>query len=94
MSVQYAAIRLGTECLFSAGYVRFTIATTSRLVAIRPDLRCKRPAFLYDIESRVPGSGRLRVHNLRRPFRREPDFDVTSVNYDFAALLERAEAPS
>ena len=93
----------------------------------------------YDIESRIPGTGRLRfievkgrvasastitvtkneilyslnkpedfilaivefrddeshrVHYLRRPFRREPDFGVTSVNYDFAELLTRAEAPA
>ena len=34
-----------------------------------------------------------RVHYLREPFHREPDFGVTSVNYDFAGLLERAEAP-
>jgi SNF2 family DNA or RNA helicase len=34
-----------------------------------------------------------RVHYVRRPFRREPDFGVTSVNYDFAELLDRAEAP-
>jgi SNF2 family DNA or RNA helicase len=34
-----------------------------------------------------------RVHYLWRPFRREPDFGVTSVNYDFAELLARAEAP-
>lgn len=34
-----------------------------------------------------------RVHYVRRPFQREPDFGVTSVNYDFAKLLERAEAP-
>ena len=92
----------------------------------------------YDIESRVPGTGRLRfvevkgrvtdavtitvtkneilyslnkpedfilaiveflpddahrVHYLRRPFRREPDFGVTSVNYDFAELLSRAASP-
>lgn len=30
------------------------------------------------------------VHYLRRPFRREPDFDAASVNYDFAELLARA----
>jgi hypothetical protein len=30
---------------------------------------------------------------LRRPFQREPDFGVTSVNYDFAELLARAEVP-
>ncbi len=92
----------------------------------------------YDVESKVPGTGRLRfievkgrvttaetvtvtrneilyslnktddfilaivefqgedrhqVHYLRQPFRREPDFGVTSVNYDFAELLARAEAP-
>lgn len=92
----------------------------------------------YDIESRIPGSGRLRfievkgrvsgaatlsvtrneilyslnkpedyilgivefldggahrVHYVREPFQREPDFGVTSVNYDFAELLARAEAP-
>ncbi len=92
----------------------------------------------YDIESRVPGTGRLRfievkgrsegadtvtvtkneilyslnkpddfilvlvelqdggrhrVCYLRQPFQREPDFGVTSVNYDFAELLARAQAP-
>jgi len=92
----------------------------------------------YDVESRVPGTGRLRfievkgrvagaatitvtkneilyslnkpddfilamvefgdgnVHRVRylhHPFRREPDFGVTSVNYDFAELLDRSEAP-
>lgn len=92
----------------------------------------------YDIESRVPGTGRLRflevkgrvsgastitvtrneilyslnkpddfilaivefdgnterVHYLRKPFQREPDFGVTSVNYDFAGLIARAESPA
>jgi SNF2 family DNA or RNA helicase len=91
----------------------------------------------YDIESRIPGTGKLRfievkgrvsgaptitvtkneilyslnkpddfilaivefegdthrVHYVRRPFQREPDFGVTSVNYDFAELLQRAELP-
>ena len=92
----------------------------------------------YDIESRIPGSGKLRfvevkgrissaptitvtrneilyslnkpedfilaivefidsathkVHYLREPFQREPDFGVTSVNYDFAELLQRAGKP-
>ena len=93
----------------------------------------------YDVESRVPGTGRLRfievkgrvsgaatitvtkneilyslnkpedfilavvefddgdthrVHYVRTPFRREPDFGVTSVNYDFAELLARAAEPT
>lgn len=37
---------------------------------------------------------RHKVHYLRQPFRREPDFGVTSVNYDFVELLDRAEPPS
>ena len=93
----------------------------------------------YDIESRVPGTGRLRfievkgrvsgaatitvtrneilyslnkpedfilgivefldsdthrVHYVREPFRREPDFGANSVNYDFAELLSRVEPPA
>jgi SNF2 family DNA or RNA helicase len=35
-----------------------------------------------------------RVHYLRNPFQREPDFGVTSVNYDFAGLLAKAARPS
>jgi superfamily II DNA or RNA helicase len=35
-----------------------------------------------------------RVHYVRKPFQREPDFGVTSVNYDFADLLTRAEHPA
>jgi hypothetical protein len=34
------------------------------------------------------------AHYLRRPFQREPDFGVTSVNYDFAELLARGGNPS
>ncbi|MBX9629967.1 MAG: DUF3883 domain-containing protein [Burkholderiales bacterium] len=34
-----------------------------------------------------------RLHYVRRPFQREPDFGVTSVNYDFAELLARAVPP-
>jgi len=93
----------------------------------------------YDVESRIPGTGRLRfievkgritgastvtvtrneilyslnkpddfilaivefipdsehkVHYIRNPFQREPDFGVTSVNYDFAELLGKSSQPS
>jgi hypothetical protein len=34
------------------------------------------------------------VRYLREPFTREPDFNATSVNYDFAALLDRAGDPA
>ncbi|HDN67558.1 MAG TPA: hypothetical protein ENF86_01225, partial [Firmicutes bacterium] len=37
--------------------------------------------------------GSHRVHYIRRPFQREPDFGVTSVNYDLEELLKRAEEP-
>jgi SNF2 family DNA or RNA helicase len=92
----------------------------------------------YDIESRIPGTGRLRfievkgraadaptitvtrneilyslnkpddfilaivefgdggthrVHYLRQPFQREPDFGVTSVNYALDELIQRATKP-
>ena len=39
-------------------------------------------------------NGADRVYYVRKPFRREPDFGVTSVNYDLPELLARAEVPS
>ena len=33
------------------------------------------------------------VHYLRRPFQKDPDFGVTSVNYNLPELLARAETP-
>jgi len=38
--------------------------------------------------------GGHRVHYVRRPFKSEPDFGATDVNYDFAELIARAEVPS
>ena len=38
--------------------------------------------------------GQYRTRYLREPFSTEPDFGVTSVNYDFAQLLARSEEPS
>jgi hypothetical protein len=37
--------------------------------------------------------GDHRVHYVRRPFGREPDFGVTSVNYSFSDLIAKAEPP-
>ena len=37
--------------------------------------------------------GTHRVHYIRRPFQRNPDFGVTSVNYSPAELLAKAEPP-
>ena len=44
------------------------------------------------VEFRDDGGHRVRY--VRRPFQREPDFGVTSVNYDFTELLARAKPPS
>ncbi len=40
------------------------------------------------------GEGEPQVFYVRQPFRREPDFGVTSVNYTVAELLARAEVPA
>ena len=40
------------------------------------------------------GEDSHRVHYLWRPFQKEPDFGVTSVNYDLAELLARAGPPA
>ena len=40
------------------------------------------------------GEDNHRVHYIREPFHREPDFGATSVNYNFAELLTRAEIPA
>jgi superfamily II DNA or RNA helicase len=37
--------------------------------------------------------GSHRVHYIRKPFQREPDFAVTSINYDMKELIAHAEAP-
>jgi SNF2 family DNA or RNA helicase len=121
----------------SAARARAAIMEVERRLGFEPTDR-ETEKLGYDIESRVPGTGRLRfievkgriagadtitvtkneilyslnkpddfilgivefdgedshkVHYLRRPFQREPDFGVTSVNYDFAELLVRAETP-
>lgn len=34
-----------------------------------------------------------KVHYVRQPFQREPDFGVTSVNYNFSELIARGEKP-
>ena len=39
-------------------------------------------------------SDRHRVHYVRQPFKKEPDWAVTSVNYHMKDLLARAEAPA
>jgi len=126
-----------TDTLAAAAKARAIIMDIERSLGFEPfDREFERLG--YDIESRVPGTGKLRfievkgritgapaitvtrneilyslnkpedfilaiveftgddshrVHYLRQPFQREPDFGASSVNYDFAELLARAEAP-
>ena len=119
----------------AAAHARAIVMEIERSLGFEPTDR-EFEQLGYDIESRVPGTGKLRfievkgriagaetitvtkneilyslnkpedyilamvaftedsghqVRYLRRPFQREPDFGVTSVNYDFAELLARAE---
>jgi hypothetical protein len=120
----------------SAAKARAVIMQTERELGFVPTDR-ETEKLGYDIESRIPGTGKLRfievkgrvsgaptitvtkneilyslnkpddfilaivefdgeaqrVLYVRRPFQREPDFGVTSVNYDFAELLQKAEVP-
>ncbi|MCS7172301.1 MAG: helicase-related protein [Armatimonadetes bacterium] len=48
--------------------------------------------YILAIVEFLEGGGH-RVHYVRRPFRREPDFGVTSVNYDLLELMGRATEP-
>jgi superfamily II DNA or RNA helicase len=121
----------------SAARARAIVMEAERALGFEPTDR-EFEKLGYDIESRVPGTGKLRyievkgrvsgaptitvtkneilyslnkpddfilavvefldgdshrAYYLRRPFQREPDFGVTSVNYDFAELIARGETP-
>lgn len=65
-----------------------TVATISR-TQIMTALN-KRDGFILALVE-TDGERATGVHYLKRPFGREPDFGVTSVNYDLAELLARAE---
>jgi superfamily II DNA or RNA helicase len=133
-----ASTTTASDTQASAARARAVIMEIERSLGFDPTDR-EFEKLGYDIESRIPGTGRLRfvevkgrvtgaptitvtrneilyslnkpddfilaivefidaethkVHYLRQPFSREPDFGVTSVNYDFADLLGRATLPS
>ncbi len=48
--------------------------------------------FILAIVEFLPEGGH-KVHYVRRPFQAEPDFLLTSSDYDFAGLIARAEEP-
>jgi hypothetical protein len=132
-----ASITQVTDTQASAARARAIIMDTERTLGFEPVDR-EMEKLGYDIESREPGTGRLRfievkgrvqgsetitvtrneilyslnkpddfilaivefltdgghrVHYVRKPFQREPDFGVTSVNYAYLDLIERALTP-
>ncbi len=54
--------------------------------------RFPRDDFILAIVE-FPDGDSHRVHDIRRPFRREPDFGAASVNDDLSERLARAEEP-
>jgi superfamily II DNA or RNA helicase len=137
MSGRPAALAASPDTRAAAARARAIVMEIERSLGFDPADR-EIEKLGYDIESRVPGTGKLRfievkgrvsgaatitvtkneilyslnkpedfilavvefldanghrVHYVRRPFQREPDFGVTSVNYDFSELLARAEVP-
>ena len=71
-------------------------------VAGAPTITVTRNEILYSLNKpddfilaivEFTGENSHHIHYIRRPFHREPDFGVTSVNYSFAELLARAEEP-
>jgi hypothetical protein len=72
----------------AAGTTTITVTKNEILYSLnKPD------DFILAIVEFLPNEAQ-RVHYVRRPFQREPDFGVTSVNYDFAELLAHGEGPS
>lgn len=137
MAGQTATFTTPVDTQISAARARAIVMDIERSLGYEPTDR-EFEKLGYDIESRVPGTGKLRFievkgrvsgaptitvtrneilyslnkpddfilaiveftgedthqpHYLRQPFQREPDFGVTSVNYDFAELLQRSSAP-
>jgi superfamily II DNA or RNA helicase len=132
-----ATVRVCQDTMAAAAKARDIVMDIERRLGFDPVDR-EFDRLGYDIESRIPGTGKLRfievkgrgesadtvcvtrneiltslnkpedyilaivefngdghrVHYVRTPFQREPDFGVTSVNYCLADLLARAETPS
>ena len=138
MTGSTAPIATPRDTQASAARARNAVMEVERSLGFEPVDR-ETDKLGYDIESRVPGTGKLRfievkgrvagastitvtkneiltslnkpddyilaivefvddnahnAHYVHEPFRREPDFGVTSVNYNMSELLERAEKPS
>ena len=72
----------------SAGATTVTVSKTQIFTAFN-----KPNSFILAIVE-IDGDEAKEPRYIREPFQKEPDFGVTSVNYDLSELLARAEAPS
>jgi hypothetical protein len=88
----------GQECLtppFSLLFSHFSYAPYLDYRPLAEGLPAAPPASVGTADRDAAQAGDAhRVRYVRRPFQREPDFGVTSVNYDFAELLARGERPA
>jgi hypothetical protein len=71
-----------------AGTATITVTKNEILYSLN-----KPEHFILAIVEFLPGDAHY-VHYVRHPFQREPDFGVTSVNYDFRELLARGGVPA
>jgi len=71
----------------AAGSTTVTVSKTQILTALN-----KPEDFILAIVE-VEGETAQTPRYIRRPFQKEPDFGVTSVNYDLKEMLERSEEP-
>ena len=72
----------------AVGATNVTVSKTQILTAFnKPD------SFILAIVE-IDGECPKKVHYIRKPFQKEPDFEVTSVNYSLGKLVGRATSPS
>ncbi|MCC6442980.1 MAG: DUF3883 domain-containing protein [Armatimonadetes bacterium] len=71
----------------AAGTSTVTVSKTQILTALN-----KPEDFILAVVE-VEGGTAQTPHYIRRPFQKDPDFGVTSVNYDLKEMLERSEEP-
>jgi len=88
------------SCIPGTGKLRF-IEVKGRVTGA-PVITVTRNEILYSLNKpddfilaivEFLDAERHKVHYIKKPFNREPDFGVCSVNYHFADLLARAEVP-
>lgn len=72
----------------AVGSTTVTVSKTQVLTALN-----KPEEFILAIVE-VDGDSAREPRYIRRPFQKEPDFAVTSINYDLEELLARSEVPS